>query len=62
MSANRILIVDDEPRIRRIMRATLVRDGYEVDEARTGEEALEKLRAFRQSDPAGYQYARHRRP
>jgi two-component system, OmpR family, KDP operon response regulator KdpE len=47
VSANRILIVDDEPRIRRIMRATLVREGYEVDEARTGEEALEKLRAFR---------------
>jgi two-component system, OmpR family, KDP operon response regulator KdpE len=47
VSANRILVVDDEPRIRRIMRATLVREGYEVDEARTGEEALEKLRAFR---------------
>ncbi len=47
MSASRILIVDDEPRIRRIMLATLVREGYEVDEARTGEEALEKVRSFR---------------
>ena len=47
MSAGRILIVDDEPQIRRIMRTTLIGESYEVDDARTGEEALEKVRAFR---------------
>lgn len=47
MSAARILIVDDQPQIRRIMRTTLIAAGYEVDDARTGEEALEKVREFR---------------
>jgi two-component system, OmpR family, KDP operon response regulator KdpE len=47
MSAGRILVVDDEPQIRRIMRTTLIGAGYEVDDARTGEQALEKLRDFR---------------
>lgn len=47
MSAGRILVVDDEPQIRRIMRTTLTGAGYEVDDAKTGEEALEKLREFR---------------
>lgn len=49
MSAGRILIVDDEPRIRRILRATLAGAGYEVDDAKTGEEALVKVREFRPS-------------
>ncbi len=47
MSAGRVLVVDDEPPIRRIMRTTLTGAGYEVDEAKTGEEALEKVREFR---------------
>ncbi|MGD0920129.1 MAG: response regulator transcription factor [Terriglobia bacterium] len=47
MSASRILAVDDEPQIRRVMRTTLAARGYEVDDARSGEEALEKLRAGR---------------
>ena len=47
MSAGRILVVDDEPRIRRVMRTTLTSEGYEVDDAKTGEEALERVRAFR---------------
>jgi two-component system, OmpR family, KDP operon response regulator KdpE len=47
VSAGRILIVDDEPQIRRIMRTTLTGAGYEVDDARTGEEALVKVREFR---------------
>ncbi len=47
MSQGRILVVDDEPQIRRIMRTTLTSSGYEVDDAKTGEEALEKLREFR---------------
>lgn len=44
MSAGRILVVDDDPQIRRAMRATLTARGYEVGDTRTGEEALEKLR------------------
>ena len=47
MSAGRILVVDDEPQLRRIMRTTLTSAGYEVDDAKTGEEALEKVRAYR---------------
>ena len=47
MSAGRILVVDDEPQIRRIMRTTLTGAGYEVDDAKSGEEALIKLREFR---------------
>jgi two-component system KDP operon response regulator KdpE len=47
MSAGRILVVDDQPQIRRFMRSTLAGGGYEVDEARTGEESLEKVRQFR---------------
>jgi two-component system KDP operon response regulator KdpE len=45
MSAGRILIVDDDPQIRRAMRATLTPRGYEVSDARTGEEALARLRS-----------------
>jgi len=47
MSAGRILVVDDEPQIRRIMRTTLTGAGYEIDDAKTGDEALVKLREFR---------------
>jgi two-component system KDP operon response regulator KdpE len=46
LSAGRILVVDDEPQIRRIMRTTLTGAGYEVDDAKTGEESLEKVREF----------------
>ena len=42
MSAGKILVVDDDPQIRRVMKATLVGHHYEVIEARTGEDALEK--------------------
>ena len=47
MTAGRILVVDDQGQIRRFMRTTLTGAGYEVGDAKTGEEALEKLRAFR---------------
>lgn len=47
MSAGRILVVDDEPQIRRVMRTTLVANGYEMAEARSGEDALEILRQER---------------
>ena len=43
MSAGKVLVVDDDPQIRRVMKVTLVGHSYEVIEARTGEEALEKL-------------------
>jgi two-component system KDP operon response regulator KdpE len=47
VNAGRILVVDDEPQIRRVLRATLTSRGYEVVDARTGEEALEALRDSR---------------
>jgi two-component system KDP operon response regulator KdpE len=47
MSAAKILVVDDEPQIRRVLRTTLTSHGYAVAEARTGEEALEQVRAER---------------
>jgi two-component system KDP operon response regulator KdpE len=47
MSTSTILIVDDEPQIRRVMRTTLSSNGYAVIEARSGEEALEILRKER---------------
>ena len=47
MSAGRILIVDDDPQIRRVMRVTLTGQEYEVDDAKDGEATLEKLRAQR---------------
>jgi len=43
-SKGRILVVDDQAQIRRVLRTTLVANGYEVDDARGGQEALEKLR------------------
>jgi two-component system KDP operon response regulator KdpE len=45
-TAERILVVDDEPQIRRVMKTALASNGYEAYEARTGEEALESLRAY----------------
>jgi two-component system KDP operon response regulator KdpE len=47
MSGGRILVVDDDPQIRRVMRVTLIGQGYEVDDAKNGESALEKLREHR---------------
>jgi len=47
LSGGRILVVDDEPQIRRVLRTELTSAGYEVDDAKTGEEALDKVRAFR---------------
>src|SRR5262245_23296630 len=39
----RVLIIDDEPHIRHMMRLTLEVSGYEVDEAGSGEEGIAKL-------------------
>ncbi|HLY17907.1 MAG TPA: response regulator transcription factor [Bryobacteraceae bacterium] len=45
MSAGKILVVDDDPQIRRVMRATLVGHKYEVTEARNGEDAITRVSA-----------------
>jgi two-component system, OmpR family, KDP operon response regulator KdpE len=45
VSAGRILVIDDDPQIRRAMRTTLTARGYQVSDARTGEDGLEELRA-----------------
>src|ERR1700691_1259267 len=47
MKSATILVVDDEPQIRRVMRATLSSHGYTIVEARDGQEALEKFRTER---------------
>jgi two-component system, OmpR family, KDP operon response regulator KdpE len=47
MSVGRILVVDDDPQIRRVMRVTLTGQGYEVDDVKSGEAALQKLREER---------------
>ncbi len=47
MSLGRILVVDDDPQIRRVMRVTLTGQGYEVDDAKSGDAALEKVREHR---------------
>jgi len=47
MSAGRILVVDDDPQIRRVMRVTLTGEHYEIVDAKGGEEALETLRGER---------------
>lgn len=44
MNTGRILVVDDEPQIRRVLRTTLSAQGYEVFDAKTGEEALQAIR------------------
>lgn len=43
----KILIVDDEPQIRRVLRTSLTAQGYMVSDARSGEEALMKIREER---------------
>jgi len=44
MTTARIMVVDDDPQIRRVLRTALVAQGYEVIDARNGDEALEKIR------------------
>jgi two-component system KDP operon response regulator KdpE len=44
MNAAAILVVDDEPHIRRVMRTTLSGRGYVIREASTGEEAVVAVR------------------
>jgi two-component system, OmpR family, KDP operon response regulator KdpE len=44
MSAENILVIDDEPQIRRVMRTTLSSHGYVITEATTGEEGVDAVR------------------
>jgi two-component system KDP operon response regulator KdpE len=44
MKTAKILVVDDDPQLRRVMKAALTKQGYIIEDARSGEAALEKLR------------------
>lgn len=44
MNTATILVVDDEPQIRRVLRATLSSRGYAIIDAKTGEEGIELVR------------------
>jgi two-component system KDP operon response regulator KdpE len=43
MTKHKVVIVDDEPAIRRLLKSALERDGYKVVEAGTGREALSAM-------------------
>ena len=47
MITAKILVIDDEPQIRRVMRTSLSGQGYFINDAKSGEEGLEKLRQDR---------------
>ena len=47
MNSGRILVVDDDPQIRRVLKVTLSGEGFEVDDAKDGDSALAKVRASR---------------
>jgi two-component system KDP operon response regulator KdpE len=47
MSSANILVVEDEPQIRRVLRTTLSFRGYVISEAASGEEALEMVRKLK---------------
>jgi len=42
----RILIIDDEPQIRRLLKVSLTAHGYEIDEAKTGQEGINRAAIF----------------
>ena len=44
MQPRTIFIVDDEPNIRRFLRLTLEDEGYRVEIATNGQEALDRVR------------------
>ena len=44
MSTGKILVIDDDPQIRRVIRSTLSTHGYQINDARSGEEGLQELR------------------
>jgi len=42
----RILIIDDEPQIRRLLKVALTAHGYEIDECKTGQEGINRASIF----------------
>ena len=44
MNGAKVMVVDDEPQTRRVLRIALISRGFEVMEARSGEEALDVVR------------------
>jgi DNA-binding response OmpR family regulator len=47
MAQNRVLIVDDEPRITEVLRVYLERDGFQVASAASGRQAVERAASYR---------------
>jgi len=47
MAPNRILIIDDDPDITEAMRVVLENEGYEVDNAKDGEDGMRRIKAAR---------------
>ncbi|HEV8621983.1 MAG TPA: response regulator, partial [Actinomycetota bacterium] len=47
MSASRVLVVDDEPMVREVLARYLEKDGFAVDTASDGAEALEAFESHR---------------
>jgi two-component system, OmpR family, KDP operon response regulator KdpE len=45
VSEERIFVIDNDPQIRRVMRTTLISEGFEVEDAKTGDEALDHMRS-----------------
>jgi two-component system KDP operon response regulator KdpE len=46
MGVAKVLVVDDDPQIRRVLKVILIGERYEVEDARSGEAALLRLREF----------------
>ena len=47
MKTTKILVVDDDPQLRRVMKAALTKQGYIIGDVRSGEASLQRLRAER---------------
>jgi len=43
----RILVIDDEPQIRRMLKVSLTAHGYEVDECKTGQDGINRAAIFK---------------
>jgi PleD family two-component response regulator len=61
MNKASILVVDDEPQIRRVLQATLSSNGYDVVEAKNGDEAIRSRSRASRPDSIGREYAGHDR-
>ena len=62
MADTTILVVDDEPQIRRVLRTTLSGNGYDVILAEDGQEAIEMvMREHPDLILVGCEHARHER-